>query len=303
MKKLLKMNKHQGKVIAKKQGYSVIDCELCGFKHLSPLPSLKTIANYYKNKYYQKTQPQLLNPRKEVIDYDWKKLAYTDLNETLNKHIKSKTKRIVDIGCGNGFFLRFMKENGWDVFGIESSQTAYRHAKNFGYDVFNGEMSQFVRKNRNIFFDAVNLSYILEHVRNPIKLLKDCKKIIKKSGIICIETPNDFNPLQLQLQRLGKPQWWISIPDHINYFNFNGLEKILHELGFKIISKSTSFPMEIFMLMGESYITNVDIGKKCHKKRVEFEKSIPEALKKDIYRSLASLGIGRSCIIYAKLKK
>ena len=101
---------------------------------------------------------------------------------------------------------------------------------------------------------------------------------------------------------MDKKEWWIAIPDHINYFNFQSLEKLLKFYGFEILSKTTDFPMELFLLMGENYVDNPEAGKLCHQKRVNFELSIPKELRRNMYEKLLELGLGRECIIYARKK-
>ena len=71
---------------------------------------------------------------------------------------------------------------------------------------------------------------------------------------------------------------------------------------FEIILRTANFPMEIFLTMGDDYVGNDEIGSKCHQKRMKFELSIPDKFRRDMYISLAKLEIGRSCIVYAKLK-
>jgi len=296
---------HRGKVVAEKGKYKIIDCEVCGFKHLDPIPSKEEIKEFYEGQYYQEKIPKLLEPEKEEKELQWSNLWYRDRLLTLNKYIKDKPKRVLDVGCGNGFFLKFMSENGWESFGIEPSPTASEYACSLGLNVFNTTLEEFVRNkgsNYSNYFDAISLKCVLEHVPNPIEILGICKSLLKDSGMICVEVPNDFNTLQLQVHKLGKPRWWIAIPDHVNYFNFHSLEKLLENLGYEIVLITTDFPMELFLLMGEDYIGNDEVGSKCHQKRMNFELSLPGELRRDIYITLAKLGIGRSCIVYAKLR-
>ncbi len=294
---------HKGKIIAEKGIHKVVDCEICGFKHLDPIPSKEEIKEYYERRYYQEKIPKLLNSEKERNELPWSNIWYRDRLLTLNKYAGDESKSLLDVGCGNGFFLKFMGENGWEAIGIEPSPEASEYTRSLGYRVFNTTLEEFVEDRWFNYFDAVNLKCVLEHITNPKKILEICKSLLKNCGMICIEVPNDFNLLQLQAHKLGKPQWWITARDHINYFDFHSLEKLLLRLDFEIILRTTDFPMELFLLMGEDYIVNDQIGSKCHQKRMKFEQSIPDELRRHIYISLAKLGIGRSCIVYAKLKK
>ena len=67
---------------------------------------------------------------------------------------------------------------------------------------------------------------------------------------------NDFNIFQfLSMQNISKP-WWIIPPEHINYFRINDIKKLFNKKSFKIIDINSSFPIEIFLLMGQNYIKN-----------------------------------------------
>ena len=129
-------------------------------------------------------------------------------------------------------------------------------------------------------------------------------KILKPNGIICVEVPNDFNELQETLvKQQNKESWWISTPDHINYFNVHSLKQLFEKNKYDVILTESSFPVELFPLMGEDYIGNPDIGKQIHKKRINFEKELINSnknqLKRKIYQKLIEIGIGRSIIMYA----
>jgi len=274
---------HKGKVVAEKENFKIIDCEICGFKHLDPIPSKEKIKEYYERQYYQEKIPKLLDPQKEAKELRWSTLKYRDSLSTLNGYIGDRSKRLLDIGCGNGFFLKFMKENGWEVFGIEPSPKASEYARSLDLNVFNITLEEFTNDKWFNYFDFINLKCVLEHIQNPVEVLKICKSLLKDSGMIRIEVPNDFNTLQLQVHKLGKPQWWIAIPDHINYFNFYSLEKLLENLGYEIVLITTDFPMELFLLMSEDYIGNNEVGSKCHQKRMNFELSLSDELRRNIY--------------------
>ena len=141
---------------------------------------------------------------------------------------------------------------------------------------------------------------------SPILLnfLSLVKNLLTNTGMIVIQVPNDFNELQLAAQKqLNKKPWWIAIPDHINYFNFRSLHALLERLGFKVIHSQGSFPMELFLLMGDDYVGNPEVGSKCYQKRVRFEMSIPGELRRRIYIALAEIGVGRDCLVFAEVKR
>ena len=61
-------------------------------------------------------------------------------------------------------------------------------------------------------YDVINLFDVLEHVYNPTELLKKCHRLLKSGGIIVIEAPNDYNPLQKIVQKsLKKEEYWLTV--------------------------------------------------------------------------------------------
>ena len=206
----------------------------------------------------------------------------------------------MDVGCGDGRLLRVFQKHGWEVFGVEPSS---RFKGNHNLNIFKGTVDQ-LKLNKKM--DAVILNFVLEHLPDPIELLKIIKnKLIIKGGVLVIEVPNDFNDLQLICDisnHTGK--YWLRFPDHLNYFSFKSLRKLLESLGFKILYQEASFPMELFLLMGDNYIKDKNLGPELHRKRLLFERNMIKAgrndLKRRLYSKISELNIGRSIIMYAK---
>jgi len=202
------------------------------------------------------------------------------------------------------FFLSRAKTRRWDVVGIEPSKIPADYARKNGLTIFE-DFFQRVDLNELGKFDAIHMKFFLEHSSNPIEILEKCNTLLNPNGIVVIEVPNDFNPLQMAAKKsLDKNQYWISIPDHVNYFNFKSLENILKKTGFELFYKDTTFPLELFLLMGFDYINNDKIGREKHNERmkleINLEKSGYHSLKKKLYQSFAQNGIGRTAIVFGK---
>ena len=277
-----------------KKIYKIIDCHKCNFAHISPIPSEKNRQEYYKNKYYQSHTQPLLEFKKELNDQKWLDQQSEEHRSLLKKFGKSNGK-ILDVGCGNGFFLNYMQIKGWDVLGIEPNSFARKNADSLGVKTksnFSGLKTS--------TFDVIMLRYTLEHIPNPLSLLKKIKKYLVKGGLLIVMVPNDFNPLQLSAEKIVNKQWWISTPDHINYFNFKSLRGLLKKSNYDVVYETTDFPMELFLLMGKDYVNNSSIGKKCHEQRISFENNLSPKLLRKLYKSYAKNNMGRTCIIYAQ---
>ena len=305
------MVKHNGKTIKKFGKYSVIDCRRCKFIHVIPVPTNQELNSFYDNEYFQKIKPNFISKNENEIDY-WN-LVFDEKLVTIEKLISSKSKRILDIGSGPGFFLRRAKRRGWDVIGVEPSPLACNYAKEQNIPTIQ-KFFQEVTPNEIGKFDAIHTFDVLEHVNNPIAVIEKAYSLLKRGGVIVVEVPNDFNPLQKLVQKsLKKKEYWITLSQnsktsgdiqHLNYFNFSSISDLIKRTGFKVIIKESTFPLELFLLMGQDYIKNPKIGKKIHLERIQFEKSFEKTktgqVKRIIYQKLAEIGIGRTAIIYAK---
>jgi hypothetical protein len=90
----------------------------------------------------------------------------------------------------------------------------------------------------------------------------------------------------------------------LNYFDADSLAALLKGAGLAVSHLEASFPMEIFMLMGENYVGNGTLGRLCHERRMAFETNLRKLGKGELlsafYQSLAGLNLGRQVIAYAK---
>ena len=298
------MDSHKGKIILNKGKFELIDCTKCKFIHIMPLPTEAELLKFYQKEFYQKVKPTYLKQDEKEREY-WN-MSYDEKLNILETN-KIKNKKILDVGSGGGFFLRRAKEKGWDVLGIEPSLTAAKYAEKYKIPTITDffEKIDFSKKKK---FGAIHMNAVLEHSRSPNKILEIAHNLLEKKGMLIVEVPNEFNPLQLIAQKtLKKDEWWVVPKEHLNYFNFNSLSKLLKKNGFEITMKQATFPLEMFLLMGFDYINNSKIGLKKHQERIKFEQNLNEQnaqkLKQKIYQKFAEIGIGRRAIIYAKKKK
>lgn len=298
------MLNHYGKKLAEKNNFEIIMCENCKFIHVMPIPTEDNLLNLYKNEFFQKIKPDDI--KKEDLESEYWKTTYDDKLFSV-KNFLGKSGHFLDIGCGSGSLLLRAKELGWEVFGIEPSKIAAKYAENKGLSIIE-DFFQNIDFSSLGKFDVIHMKNLLEHTPSPVKILEKCKSILSDQGILIIEVPNDFNPLQDIAQKiLNKPMYWIDPPIHINYFNFDSLSNLLESNSFKILLKESTFPLEMFLLMGNNYLGDGVIGKKKHIERMQFEKNLIESkkndLKRNIYKHFADIGIGRSQIIYAQIQK
>lgn len=285
-----------------------------GFLQVWPRPTPESQRALYGERFYEEDKATYLaDVERDRAYWDAIWSIRRGMIETAVPAPRERARRILDVGCSGGFLLDHFQQHGWEGFGIEPSRQAARHARErFGLDVFCGELLAFDLASDREFrepggerFDAVHCAQVLEHVLDPEACVARIAELVLPGGVAFVEVPNDFNVLQeIARQKLGKSAWWIAPDHHLNYFDARSLAALLARHGLVEIDRVASFPIEMFLLMGEDYVGQPEIGRACHGRRMAFERAWIDSGRTrelaELYRALAAAGVGRTCGILAR---
>ena len=293
----------QGRELMAQDGYTLIECEKCEFAHITPFPDQKTIADLYKDKYYEINKPNYCNHADR--DSEWLKFVYKLRLNTIKSTLRRDKIRVLDVGSGPGKFLLACKDNGVDALGLEPSKAAFHFSKSQDLNVFNTSYLDF-NQLKNDRFDCIHCSEVMEHMLDPKEFLSWCKKIVKPDGCIAISIPLEFNDFQIELNKqLGKA-WWFQPSEHYNYWTKKSFKNLLSKSGYKLLHESSSFPVEVFALMGLDYISKPKLGSEVHAMRKKFELLMQSLCKEQFLTELQTLlakhNIGRTFFTISSLK-
>lgn len=287
-----------------KEVYSIIKNKY-GFFELKDKPSEEELKGYYTEKYYQEDKGNYQQKyNEEELEYIFNKLEQKF--SIIQKEISSEAiGSVLDIGCGEGWALKFFKEKGWKVQGLDFSEEGCRnHNPDYVKYISFGDISDnienlIVNKKK---FDIIWIDNVLEHVLSPLSLLEKCYELANKGGILVIEVPNDFSIVQKQLlkSRHINKEFWVAIPDHLSYFNKEGLVAVCEAAEWTLLEVIGDFPIDFNLFNPRSnYIQNGEVGRSCHLARVEIENllhSISVEKTNMLYKAFADLGLGRQLI-------
>ena len=131
-----------------------------------------------------------------------------------------KPGKILDIGCGLGYLLSGLNDS-WHKFGVEISYFAAEYAKQWG-KIFVGGLQDLNFPNNH--YDVIVLHHVIEHVKDPIGLIIEIKRILKKGGIILLGTP-DFDSGCARL--FGNNYRLLNDPTHISLFSNDSMHRFL----------------------------------------------------------------------------
>jgi 2-polyprenyl-3-methyl-5-hydroxy-6-metoxy-1,4-benzoquinol methylase len=279
-----------------------------GFLQVRPTPSADEITRFYANEFYSTQYPGFNNSMldAQLKDAQFHESHWSDLCKTIEQ-VSGRSfegQKLLDVGCGWAQALSFFQKQGALCYGFDPAPEAVEHALRRGLkvkragmetlDVFPGER-----------FDVVTLLNVLEHLADPVAVMREIHtSILKPSGVLVVEVPNEFNAFQVCGQQTHQlQQWWIAPPAHLNYFSNESLRRLLSGTGFKVALTEASFPMEMFLLFGENYVGQEDLGRRCHEKRVAFEMNLRrngfEKALRGFYQALAQQNLGRQVTAYA----
>lgn len=291
---------HDGQVILDRNAYRVIDCAACSFLHVDPLPSEAELLEFCRDEFYEDAKPTYL--ASDSRDAEWLAVGHDMKLDELEGVLAPGSRRILDIGTGPGAFLRRATSRGWEATGIDPSPAAVAHCRSQGLEALVGHLSDDTVERLGAF-DAVHLQHVLEHVRDPQRFLDTARTLLRPGGVICVEVPNDFNPLQRVLLDDGVDPWFVSPPEHLNYFTLQSLLGLLERRGFTPLVTFGAFPMEFFLLAGIDYVTEPERGREAHLLRAACELRVGASRHRDVLRSmytaLAEVGVGRELVVLA----
>ena len=135
--------------------------------------------------------------------------------------------KIIDVGCGVGYLLAALGEQ-WEKYGVEISEFAANKASKFG-EIYIGELEQ--QKFNSNYFDVVVVYHVIEHVKDPIGLIKEIHRILKDGGTLLLGTP-DFD--SACARRFGNNYRLLHDKTHISLFSRESMCRMLRDYGFYI---------------------------------------------------------------------
>jgi 2-polyprenyl-3-methyl-5-hydroxy-6-metoxy-1,4-benzoquinol methylase len=245
--------------------WNVLNCRNCGLIWLDPQPADNDICKLYGNYFTHQTSPSGSPSRLAELRAALGRVVLSEyygyrqnsgeiragaLQRSLCRlsglrdifcfqimGLKAAWRgRLLDVGCGDGAFLARMKNLGWDVVGVELDEKAAAAAKTkFGLEVFIGtlETAGFADES----FDAITLNHVIEHVGDPIGLLRRCRDLLRRGGRLVVTTPNG----ESLGHRIFREHWrGLEVPRHLMLFSLGTLKRVAFAAGLSVREMRTS---------------------------------------------------------------
>ncbi len=155
--------------------------------------------------------------------------------------IFNKPEKVLDVGCGDGSVSKFLFDRKFDVFSFDLSKIALRKTRKRGLRNIILTSAEGNLPFKNNIFDTAFCGDIVEHLFNPLGLLEEVYRVLKKEGRVVVSFPNmAYWPYRMHYLTHGcipktegseNPPWdW----EHIRFFNTSLLKKMLFETNFRL---------------------------------------------------------------------
>lgn len=203
---------------------------------------------------------QTVNAQKVYPEFSEYKVHYPKKEGLYSSHywiprIVGTNKRVLDVGCGEGFLAERLRAQNNVVVGVDAlEEVRNRHAFQAYYpaDLDNG-LADVKDQLGDQRFDIILFADILEHLKAPERLLEDCRAFLKPNGRIIVSLPNVVNiyiRLQMLLGKFNYTARGILDETHLRFYTLPTARKLLERHGYQVLSRrSTVIPVELALGM------------------------------------------------------
>lgn len=212
--------------------YRMYRCVSCGTAFVSPVPSGDALSRFYEKFHLNDDAGGIYDVVEGRMKADFPAKVDRILRAT-----GGSPGRLLDVGCGKGYFVKVCMDRGMVAEGIDLSETGIAHAVDrLGVKAIAGDLAS--RKEELGVFDSVTFWATIEHLPDPIAMLRDIHDVLKPGGRLFVDTGigNDW------LDRLlpGVVQWY-DPPQHLFVFSLAGLKHALDKAGFDLMEADACF--------------------------------------------------------------
>ncbi|MBN1793552.1 MAG: class I SAM-dependent methyltransferase [Candidatus Omnitrophica bacterium] len=238
-------------LLIKQGGYDIFRCRRCRLIFAHPLPDAGQLGAFYQNFGHNREEADCPDEQRLIVEG-----AMREKIRLAREIAVSPIKTFLDIGAGCGYYLHGAKKAGLDVTGVELDASAVMFAReHLGLEIKEGGFLEAALEDN--YFDFVHLRNSIEHFTDPGECLLKINHIMKKGGVLILETPNSQSPEHL-VRRLfldavktlrrnmpGRAAWWywktalmrpwayVDPPRHLYGFNKHNIDLLLATYGFK----------------------------------------------------------------------
>jgi SAM-dependent methyltransferase len=218
--------------VAVLRGKHLLRCEDCTAYYFAERPTQEEIKTYYQGAYSEIHQQQLHDLLRGQYEAGFFKdqvqnmLAYHGGRQGPTIPGRSVPFRVLDFGCGPGYFLKACLDRRIEAYGVEHDPQVARFNQGLGIRMLTLEQLAALPDS---FLDCVRANHVIEHLQEPRVALNLFLRKLRVGGVVLISTPC-FSPALVRKQALLL--YDLVYPDHLFYFTCQAFQRMLESLGY-----------------------------------------------------------------------
>ncbi|HET6989568.1 MAG TPA: class I SAM-dependent methyltransferase [Kribbella sp.] len=217
-----------------KDGYGIEECPACGLVQLVPTPTAETLhALYEGDSYFGGEGSGYSQYESQEAEY---LATFREDVRRISEFVPSG--RVLEVGCGYGYFLQAALDAGYDAYGVDLSPAAVKWAaERHPGRVFCGLMEE-VPEIQDQQYDVIFGSHLIEHLTEPADFLSTASRMLRPGGLIVMVTPN----IKSLLARVSGRRWVsFKIPEHVSYYDPQTITTLLERSGFSVRAVDSAY--------------------------------------------------------------
>lgn len=221
--------------------FPIVECATCGLMRTDPRPTPASIGYYYGDDYGPYAATAAPPPG------GWKRKVERALGLDVRRLPPVTPGRMLEFGCASGNFMDAARRLGWEVEGIEFSDTAAEAARQRGFKVQASALEAASPPERP--YDLVVAWMVVEHLHEPVEALRRLRSWTTPEGWLVLSVP-DAGAFDRRL--FGEAWYALHLPNHLYHFTPSTLRRMLAAAGWRM-EKVRWQPNPNNLLMSLSY--------------------------------------------------
>jgi 2-polyprenyl-3-methyl-5-hydroxy-6-metoxy-1,4-benzoquinol methylase len=211
--------------------FAVVRCRHCKLAYTNPRPTPESIARFYPPDYRPHRPPPAGRQHRPPSQF-WNWVFGRPCTERRGALPGSQPGRLLDFGCGSGGYLRRMADLGWRVTGLDMAEHVVRTVRDkLACDAVVGTLPH--PELAPASFDVVTMWQSLEHVHQPLAILREALRALVPGGTAVIAVPNFAGN---SAHWFGSHWFGLDLPRHLTHFTPTTLTDMLRTAGFRVKS-------------------------------------------------------------------
>lgn len=217
--------------------YKYWRCKSCGLSQVIPQPLDQELSSYYDKFHLSDSEGGIYDEFEQRMQADFPKKV-----SLIKKFLNAKNFKLLDVGCGKGFFVSQAKKNNIEAIGLDASKNAIKFAlQNLRVNAQCGKIESKTKEWEGRF-DAVTLWATIEHLKDPVLTISSINRCLKPGGYLFLDT--GLGGLSIEKFLAGYNQWY-DAPQHLFVFSEKSLVNILKSNGFSIVKIDNNFDRSV----------------------------------------------------------